>query len=83
MDVPMYNLVMTGTTAFTVTDKGLGKTNIVLIDTATAPHSVSFDTNVKWAGDTEPTWTDHRFWTVGLVSWDTTTVRATASGFDS
>lgn len=83
MDTPMYNLNMTGATTFTVTDKGVGKTNILLLDTETSGFAPSFDSAVVWAGDTEPTWADHRFWTIGLVSWDTTAVRATAAGFDS
>ena len=83
MNAAFLDITLTGNTTLTVSDKALGKTSIVAIDTSSSGHTPTFDSNVKWPADSQPIWADHRYWNVALVAWDGTIVRASAVGYDS
>lgn len=83
MNTPFMDLDLGENANLSVTNKALGKTAVLLLDTQTNPYVPNFDNDVKWPADTEPTWGDHRYWTVALVCWDAINVRATAVGYDS
>ena len=74
---------MTGNTSFTESNKALGKASILILDTGTAGYTPTFSANIEWANDTTPTWSNNRYWHIGLMCWNGTTVRAVASGYGS
>lgn len=83
MNSPFLDLTLAQNAALTVGDKALGKVSVLALDTSATPYAPTFDANVKWPADTEPTWSSHRYWNISLVCWDSTTVRAAAVGFDA
>lgn len=83
MNYSVLDLTLSGNASMTVTNKASGRVSILTLDTSSSAHTPSFDSNVKWAADTEPTWGDHRYWNISLVAWDSIIVRASAVGFDS
>ena len=83
MNRPVMNVVMTGNTTFGESNKAVGKTAILLLDRTASGHSPIFSSNIKWAQDAEPDWTDYRFWNIALVCWNTATIRAAAVGFNA
>jgi hypothetical protein len=81
---PVMTLTMSGNVTFSESNKGAGKTAILILDTSASGHTPTFSANVKWPGaGTAPTWSDSRYWEIAFVCWDSTTVRATAVGFDA
>lgn len=58
---------------------------LLLLDTSTTPHTPTFaDTggrSFSWAGGTEPTWSEFRFWQVYIQVASSNIVRVSASGF--
>lgn len=80
---PFLNKVMTANTTFTESNKAIGKAAIFTLDRGSAGHTPTFSGNIEWVNDTVPTWTNNRYWTIGLVCWGSTTVRAVASGVGS
>ena len=83
MNFPFLDLTLEGNANLNVTDKALGKTSVINLDLSSSSFTPTFDANVKWPSDSQPVWADHRYWNVALVSWDGTTVRAAAVGYDS
>ena len=81
MLVPIQKVDMTGNVAFTCTNKAFGRDVVLILDTTATPHTPSFDSSVEFPGG-EPTWTGYRHWTITLMCWNGTNVRATAIGFD-
>ena len=81
MLVPVQKVDMTGNVAFTCTNKAFGRDVVLILDTTATPHTPSFDSSVEFPGG-EPTWTGYRHWTITLMCWNGTNVRATAVGFD-
>lgn len=75
--------IMTGATTFTESNKSAGRVSFLLLDTSDSGFTPTFSANIEWPNDTEPTWSDARYWHIGLVCWDSTTVRAVASGYGS
>lgn len=75
-----YDPISTNTT-YTEANKAAGRTLLFWLDTTTGV-TPTFSSNIKWPNDTEPTWSNNRWWLIGLVCWDNTTVRATASGYN-
>lgn len=82
-NTPIMNKVMTANTTFTESNKGLGKTSVLILDTSSSGHTPTFSANIKWAEDTTPAWADYRYWHIGMVGWNSTTVRAVAKGYGS
>lgn len=83
MNKPIMNCIMNGNLTFTESNKAAGKTAVLLLDTRTVPYTPTFSSNIKWAEDLEPTWSDYRFWNIALVCWDSNTIRAAAVGFNN
>lgn len=82
-NTPIMNKVMTANTTFTESNKGLGKTSVLILDTSSSGHTPTFSANIKWAQDTTPSWADYRYWHIGMIGWNSTTVRAVAKGYGS
>ena len=74
---------MTANHTYTEANKSAGRVLLLSLNrnpSGTA-YTPAFSANIKWPNDTEPTWSDYNNWLICLVCWDSTTVRATASGF--
>lgn len=80
--LPHQKLVMASNVAFTATNKSFGRNCVLILDTSATPYTPSFDSLVEFPGG-EPTWTDHRYWTISFMCWNSSNVRATALGFDA
>lgn len=78
---PLMTLTMSGNVTFTESNKNTGKTAILLLDTSASAHTPTFSANIKWPADTEPTWSGSRYWMIGFTCWDSSIVRATATGY--
>ena len=83
MDKPFMQLAMASNATLDLQDLAAGKTSILALDTSTNAWTPSFSSNVEWAEDAEPVWTDYRYWNIAFVSWDASVVRAAAIGFNS
>jgi len=79
-NTPLMSVALTASTAFTESNKALGKIATLILDRSTSGHTPTFSTNVQWANDAVPTWSNYRYWTISFVCWDATTVRAVANG---
>lgn len=77
-DQPINKLTMSGAVTFTESNKAEGKT--CLLKLATAGNAPTFSANIKWAGDTEPTWGDYGYWVISFICDDATNVFASATG---
>jgi len=80
--LPHQKLVMASNVAFTATNKSFGRNCVLILDTSATPYTPSFDSLVEFPGG-EPTWTDHRYWNISFMCWNSSNVRATALGFDA
>jgi hypothetical protein len=80
-DKPMMKLAMTGNVTFTESNKAVGKSCVLVLDTSTTPYAPTFSANIKFSST--PTWSSSRFWIITFVAWDATTVRATAQPFSA
>lgn len=80
--LPHQKLVMASNVAFTAINKSFGRNSVLILDTSATPYTPSFDSLVEFPGG-EPTWTDHRYWTISFMCWNSSNVRATALGFDA
>lgn len=80
---PLMTRTMAGNETYTEANKGIGRTAVLILDTTASGHIPTFSSDIKWPGDAEPTWSDHRYWNIAFVCWDSTVVRAAAVGFDS
>jgi hypothetical protein len=78
--IPVHSLAMTGSTTFSISNCATGRVIIVGFS-HTASQVPSFPTEVKWAGDEEPTWADHTLWLVSMTCFDTSIIGASATGF--
>jgi len=82
---PFNNVTLSANRTFTFFALGAGKTTIVNIDTSADLYTPVFDsgsTTFQWQSDAEPDWATRRYWTVSLVCWSGTVVRASATGYD-
>lgn len=80
-NTPLMTKTMTANTTFTESNKSTGRASVLLLDTSSTGHTPTFSSNIKWPADTTPTWVNNRYWNIGFVCWDNTTVRAVANGF--
>lgn len=76
-------LTMPGAVSFTEANKQAGRTTMLLLDTTSSGYSPTFTANIKWANGITPTWGDNRYWQINLTCADSTTVRASAIGFET
>lgn len=82
---PFNNVTLSADRTFTFFALGAGKTTIVNIDTSADLHSPVFDSGsstLDWQSDAEPDWATRRYWTVALVCWSASVIRASATGYD-
>jgi len=82
LNEPVMILTMSGNVTFTESNKSVGRSSMLILDRSASGHTPTFSSNIKWPGGSTPTWSDHRYWNIGLLCWDSTTIRATAVGFD-
>jgi len=75
---PVNTLTMGGNVTFTESNKAEGKTCLLKLETA--GNTPTFSANIKWAGNTEPTWADHGYWVISFICDDATNVFASATG---
>lgn len=70
---------------FTESNKFQGRHTFLYIDETASPNNYvpTFSTNILWPNGTEPTWSDHNRWRIGLLCMDSTLVLANPMGFDS
>lgn len=74
---------MTAATTFTVANRASGRSSLLVLDTTSTGHAPSWNSDIKWSEDTEPTWSSARYWQVAFVCWDNTIVRAHATSWGS
>lgn len=79
---PVHKVDMTGSVTFTESNKAEGRTTLLILDTTASNHLPNFSGNVVWVNDFEPGWNAHRFWHVTLICWNSTSVVASAIGYD-
>ena len=80
---PVQYQLMTANRTYTESNKATGRHSLFLLDTSSTGYTPTFSSNIKWAGGTEPTWADYRYWMIPMQCVDATIVRATASGYES
>jgi len=80
LTIPVHSLTMTGSTTFSTSNLAGGRMSVVGFSHA-ASSVPSFGAEVKWAGDTEPTWADHTHWLVSMTCFDGSVIGASATGF--
>ena len=82
---PFNNVTLSADRTFTFFALGAGKTTIVNIDTSADLHTPVFNSGsstLDWQSDAEPDWATRRYWTVALVCWSGSVIRASATGYD-
>jgi hypothetical protein len=75
---------LTAPTTFTASNIQTGRCCLLLLDVSTSGHLPTWPSSIQWPGDgTEPDWdaTGVQHWLVGFTCWDSTTIRATATGW--
>ena len=82
-EYPVTNVVMASNVNFTTSGGNLaaGRQTTMQLDRSTSGYTPSFGTDVEFAGGT-PTWSNRRHWLISFTCWDSSTIRATAMGFD-
>ena len=84
MSKPIMRRTLTAPTTFTASNIATGKTSILMLDVSSSGHLPTWPSSIQWPGDgTEPDWdaTGVQHWLVGFTCWDSTTIRATATGW--
>lgn len=87
MSNPFTLLTMSRTETISISGSSLGRCSIIQIDTSGSLYAPNFTVaasggEVEWQDDAAPDWESRRFWTVALVGWSSSIVRATATGYD-
>lgn len=75
--------LMSANRTYTETNKATGRHSLFLLDTSSTGYTPTFSSNIKWAGGTEPTWADYRYWMISMQCVSATIVRAAATGYGS
>jgi|SaaInlV_125m_DNA_1040241.scaffolds.fasta_scaffold02018_8 hypothetical protein len=87
MSTPFTLLTMSRAETISITGSALGRCSIIQLDTSASLYAPNFTVaasggEVQWQDDAVPDWDSRRFWTVALVGWSSSIVRATATGYD-
>lgn len=82
-DTPMMTLLMSSNVTFSESNKGSGKSAMLLLDTSSNGYTPTFSANIKWQAGITPSWENFRYWQIALQSVDSTNVRAIALGYES
>ena len=86
MSKPIMRRTLSAPTTFTASNIATGKTSILMLDVSSSGHLPTWPSSIQWPGDgTEPDWdaTGVQHWLVGFTCWDSSTIRATATGWGS
>jgi hypothetical protein len=81
--LPVMSLTMSGPVTFTESNKLLGRSALLLLDTSPSAFTPTFSSNIKWQNGTTPTWGDYQYWQIALQCIDGTNVRGIALGFSA
>jgi hypothetical protein len=73
-----HRVLLTNTSYNNFSNVSPGFSKVLIIDRNGS--SLNFTSNVKWAGNVTPDFTEYRFWTIGLLCWADGTVLGSASG---
>lgn len=87
MSTPFTLLTMSRAETISITGSSLGRCSIIQLDLSGSLYAPNFTVaasggEVQWQDDAVPEWDSRRYWTVALVGWSSTIVRATATGYD-
>ena len=80
--LPVMSLTMSGPVTFTESNKLLGRSALLLLDTSPSAFTPTFSANIKWQNATTPTWSNYRYWQIALQCVDGTNVRGIALGYE-
>jgi hypothetical protein len=80
--LPVMSLTMSGPVTFTESNKLLGRSALLLLDTSATAYTPTFSANIKWQNATTPTWGDYQYWQIALQCVDGTNVRGIALGYE-
>jgi len=78
---PAQSITMSSNTTYSTANRGAGKQLTITLDRSTSGYTPTFGSEVEFAGGT-PTWSNRRHWIISMTCWNSSTVRATALGFD-
>ena len=84
MSKPTMSRTLTADTTFTASNLATGKVCLLMLDIGSSQYIPTWPASIKWPGDgTEPDWdaTGVTKWLVCFTCWDSTTIRATATGW--
>ena len=84
MTKPIMRRTLTAATTFTASNIATGRCCLLLLDVSSSGYLPTWPASIQWPGDgTEPDWdaTGVQTWLVGFTCWDSTTIRATATGW--
>jgi len=81
-NTPLLISTMTANRTFSESNKSAGHTALLVLDRSGSSYTPSWSINIKWPAAEEPIWADHRYWTVTFICVDSSTVRATAVGYN-
>lgn len=81
---PLQVYTMTANETFGITNWGIGRSTLVVLDTTPNNYLPNFSNDIFWARDFEPGWNSHRYWHIHMICWDIPqdVVSASAIGFD-
>jgi len=78
---PVQSITLTSNTTFSITNIVVGRQIVLTLDRSTSGYNPTFPASVDFAGGT-PTWSNRRHWIITMTCWNSSTLRATAVGFD-
>ena len=78
---PVQAITLTSNTTFATSFRAAGRQIIIRLDRTATGYNPTFGSEVDFAGGT-PTWSNRRHWTIVLTCWNSSTIRATAVGFN-
>ena len=79
---PVQSITMSSNTTYSTTSLAQGKQLTVHLDRSATGYTPTFGSEVIFAGGT-PSWSNRRYWLISFTCWNSTTIRATALGFDA
>ena len=83
---PFMTLTMSGNVTFTESNKLLGRSALLLLDTSSSAYTPTFSAEIRWQNGVTPTWGNYRYWQIALqcvnVFTEGTKVRGIALGYE-
>jgi len=84
--LPVMSLTMSGPVIFTESNKLLGRSALLLLDTSSSAFTPTFSADIRWQNGVTPTWGNYRYWQIALqcvnVFTEGTKVRGIALGYE-